>query len=182
MHKKIQGVLDMDEPTDYNTLCSFLGMVTYYHDVWPRRSHVLAPLTALVGTKKFVWGPKQVKAFIQMKALISKDTLLAWLDHNRPFFIEMDASDYQLGGRIFQKQSDLQVGKEVEWDIAFYTRKLNGAQKNYSTIEKELLSIVEILKAFRDTLYGATIHIFTDHQNLTHKLSQFSHNESYVGV
>ena len=174
MRKKIQGILDMDEPKDYNTLRSFLGMVTYYRDMWPRRSHVLAPLTALVGTKKFVWGPPQAKAFIQMKALIAKDTLLAWPDHNRPFFIETDASDYQLGGRIFQKQFDLQVGKEVERDIAFYTRKLNGAQKNYSTIEKELLSIVEILKAFRDTLYGATIHIFTDHKNLTYKLSQFS--------
>ena len=118
MCKKIQGILDMDEPKDYNTLRSFLGMVTYYRDMWPRR----APLTTLVGTKKFVRGPPQAKAFIEMKALIAKDTLLAWPDHNRPFFIETDASDYQLGGRIFQKQFDLQVGKEVEQDIAFYSQ------------------------------------------------------------
>ena len=65
----------------------------------------------------------------------------AYPDHNKTFYVETDASDYQLGGRIFQKETD-SSGKVIERDIAFYTCKLNGAQKNYSTIEKELLSIV----------------------------------------
>ena len=134
MRKKIQGILDMDEPKYLNTLCSFLGIVTYYRNMWPRRSHILAPLTDLVGTKKFVWGPAQAKAFVQMKAVLAKDVLLAWPDHNLPYYIETDASDYQLGGRIFQKHFDLNLGKEVDRDVAFYTRKLNSAQKNYSTI------------------------------------------------
>ena len=73
---------------------------------------------------------------------IIRETLLAYPDHNKTFYVETDASDYQLGGRIFQKDVD-ESGKEVERDIAFYTRKLNGAQKNYSMIKKELLSIVE---------------------------------------
>ena len=53
LRKKIQGILDMQAPKDLATLRSFLGMVTYYRDVWPRRSHILAPLTDLLGTKKF---------------------------------------------------------------------------------------------------------------------------------
>ena len=150
LRKKIQGIIDMKEPKDLSQLRSFLGMVTYYRDMWPRRSHVLAPLTDLLGTgdempRQFVWGDAQQKAFDQMKAIMAKDTLLAYADHNLPFHIETDASDYQLGGRIYQKQWDDSQGKEVDRDIAFYSRKLNGAQKNYSTIEKELLSIVEIL-------------------------------------
>ena len=174
LRKKIQGILDMQKPTDIGQLRSFLGLVTYYRDMWPRRSHILAPLTELIGTKEYVWGERQQKAFLQMKAVIAKDTLLAYPDHNLPFLIETDASDYQLGGRIFQMQMDEKTGKTVPRDIAFYTRKLNSAQKNYSTIEKELLSIVETFKAFRDTIFGGRIKVYTDHKNLTYKLSQFA--------
>ena len=148
LRKKIQGILDMKAPEDLKQLRSFLGMVTYYRDMWPRRSHVLAPLTELLGTKDYKWESKHEDAFKQMKALMARDTLLTYPDHNKVFRIETDASDYQLGGRIFQIHKDPKTGKEFEQDVAFYTRKLNSAQKNYSTIEKELLSIVEILKEF----------------------------------
>ena len=180
LRKKIQGILDMQAPTNLSQLRSFLGMVTYYRDMWPRRSHILAPLTELMGTKAYVWEDRQEKAFKEMKAIIAKDTLLAYPDHNRVFHIDTDASDYQLGGRIFQyfdhATDKLEDGspKQVERDIGFYTRKLNSAQRNYSTIEKELLSIIEIFKEFRTTLLGARIIVNTDHKNLTYKLSQFS--------
>ena len=105
-------------------------MVTYYRDMWPRRSHILAPLTDLIGTKQFVWSAEHDKAFKAMKAQIAKDTLLAYPDHNKPFKIDTDARDYQLGGRIYQ-MCDHPTDKnahgtpvQVETDIGFYTRKL----------------------------------------------------------
>ena len=86
--------------------------------------------------KEYKWGPPQEKAFKQMKAVITKDTLLAYADHNKKFYIEMDASDYQLGGWIFQKEYRQEDNNTVEHDIDFYTRNLNSTQKNYSKIEK----------------------------------------------
>ena len=53
--------------------------------------------------------------------------------------------------------------------IVFYSKKLNPAQTRYTTTERELLSVVEVLKEFRSILLGQQIYVHTDHENLTYK-------------
>jgi RNase H-like domain found in reverse transcriptase len=102
--------------------------------MFPKQSHILAPLTALVGGKgPLKWTAECQQAFAQMKAVMAQDAFLRYPDHNKPFHIFCDASDLQLGAVITQDDAP----------VAFYSCKLNSAQKNYTIVEKEIFSVVK---------------------------------------
>ena len=84
--------------------------------------------------------------------------MLAFPDFSQPFEIYTDASNLQLGAVVAQNNKP----------IAFFSRKLNPAQRRYTTTERELLAIVETLKEFRTILLGHKILVYTDHKNLTY--------------
>ncbi|CAJ1941774.1 unnamed protein product [Cylindrotheca closterium] len=97
--KKIDAILRLKPSKSVLELRSFIGAVTFYNDMFPKRSHILAPLTARIGhnKKKLDWTPECQKAFDHIKTVLSKDAFLAYPDHNQPFHVYCDASDYQLG-------------------------------------------------------------------------------------
>jgi hypothetical protein len=124
------------------------------------RSHTMDPLTKLLAGKKgpIQWSPACQQAFDTIKSILAQDAFLRYPDHNKPFHIYCDASDLQLGAAILQDDAP----------VAYYSRKLTPAQRNYTVGEKELLSVVETLKEYRTMLYGCKdIQIYTDHKNNT---------------
>ncbi len=84
--------------------------------MWGKRSEILAPLTALTSINvKWQWTDKEQNAFDTMKKIMARETILAYLNFEKPSAIHTDASAYQLGACISQE------GKP----IAFYSRKLS---------------------------------------------------------
>ena len=157
---KVDAIQNIQPQETKRQLRRFVGMVNYYQDMGIRRSELLAPLTNLMSKEaKYKWTPEHQHAFEQVKKVVSKETLLAYPDFNKPFEIHTDASDYQLGSVISQNNKP----------IAFYSCKLTPAQRRYTTTEQELLAIVETLKEFRNILLGQQITVYTDHENLTYK-------------
>ena len=161
---KVEKILQIKEPTSAMGVRSFLVLVNYYRYMWKQRSTLIAPLTELStkGKRKFIWTEKHLEAFQKIKKIVAKEALLVYPDFTKHFDVHTDSSDYQLGGVVSQGQKP----------IAFFSRKLNSAQRNYTVTEKELLAIVETLKVFRYILYGHKVIVHTDHKNLCSTTAQ----------
>ena len=54
--KKIKAIENMQRPTNVTEVRRLIGMVQYYRDLWPRRSHILEPFTSI-----FLQGRKEQK-------------------------------------------------------------------------------------------------------------------------
>ena len=93
-------------------------------------------------------------AFDNVKTTIAKEIVLAYPDFTKPFDIYTDASTKQLGAAITQDNRP----------IAFFRRKLSGAQSKYTVTKLELLAIVETLKEFNGMLWGQRINVYTNHK------------------
>jgi hypothetical protein len=108
-------------------------------------------LTSFISSKvKFEWHSSHQQAFDKIKKVIGTEVLLCYPDFNKPytFHLYTDASDHQLGAVIMQDKK--------QTAIAFYSQKLNIAQKRYKTTEKqtELLSAIETCKEYKNILLG----------------------------
>jgi hypothetical protein len=137
--KKIDAILHMDRPCNATELRMFIGWVNYYPDMWQSRAHILKLLTNQSGLKKrapIKWTDDMQQAFNKMRLLMAADALAAYPDHNKRFSVYTDAADFQLGACITQE----------ERPFAYFLQKPTKSQQNYTTMEKEMLSIVATLK------------------------------------
>lgn len=79
---------------------------------------------------------------------------------SKVFILQTDASDRGLGDVLLQEDLD------QKQPISYISRKLNKAEENYSTIERECLAIVWAIQKFHKYLYGRKFILETDHQPL----------------
>ena len=162
LYENIRKVLEFPVPQDVSQLRTFMGLASYYRKFIQYFSHIVEPLTDMTKKNKtWTWGSEEQKAFETIKNKLVNPPILRYPRYDSPFTLFTDASDKCIGAVL----SQVQDGQEVV--IAFGSRKLMPAELNYSTSEKECLSIVHFLGEYRHYLLGRKFFIETDHAPLT---------------
>ena len=157
---KIAKVRDAPRPRTKKEVKSFLGLAGYYREYVPNFAVIAAPLHELLkkgAPNEVHWTALQEEAFQTLKSLLCKEPILQLPDFTKEFVLRTDASQEGIGAVLMQENNG------QLFPISFYSRKLKAAEINYSTVEKELLAVVEGVKKFYFYLYGDNFILETDH-------------------
>ncbi len=173
--EKVEAITEWPTPRNVKQLQTLLGFANFYRSLINNFADITAPLTKLLKKdSKFGWSNEQQNAFLRLKAAFRSDTFLAHPNEEEPFIVEGDASDHAIGSILSQKDS-----AGILRPVAFFSRQMIPAERNYEIYDKELLIIVESLKHWRHFLQGGKhpVTVFSDHKNLeyfmtTKKLSR----------
>ena len=115
---------------------------------------------------EFIFNDECKKALDCLKKALTITPIIQPPDWSTPFELMCDASNYALGTVLAQK-----IDKQPRV-IYYASGTLDAAQANYTTTEKELLTVVFALEKFRSYLLGSPIVVFTDHAALNYLLKK----------
>ena len=121
-----------------------------------------------------MWSEEAEAAFLDIKSRLTSRPILRPPDLSRPFCIAVDASDVAIGACLFQ------VVDGIEHPVAFYSKKLNEHQKNYSVVEKEALALILATRTFSVYLDSKTVTIYSDHSPLQFLHRMANHNQKLL--
>ncbi|KAL6459687.1 hypothetical protein MHYP_G00314460 [Metynnis hypsauchen] len=159
--KKTEAVRDWPTPRNAKMVRSFVGLASYYRRFIRGFADVAAPLHNLTRPNvKFCWSEEAERAFEELKGRLCNAPILAFPKMSERFIVDTDASDRGLGAVLSQVQDG------SEHVIAYYSRRLDKAERNYCVTRRELLAVVESLKHFRPYVYGVPFLLHTDHASL----------------
>ena len=120
-------------------------------------STITHPIRELLKSdNKYSWGEPQIKAFSEIKQVLSAAPVLAYFDVNKPVTITCDASQSGLGALLLQDDKP----------IAYASRALTDPETRYAQIEKELLAVVFAFTRFHQYVYGKEVKVESDHKPL----------------
>ncbi|KAK3534422.1 hypothetical protein QTP86_015224 [Hemibagrus guttatus] len=163
---KITAVRDWPAPATVNELQWFLGFTNFYRRFISNYSSIADPLTNLLRNKpkSLLWSPAAEGAFNTLKRAFTTAPLLIHPDPNKPFVVEVDVSTTGVGAVLSQQQGN----PSRLHPCAFFSHKLNPAERNYNIGNRELLAIKLALEEWRHWLEGARhpFLVLTDHKNL----------------
>ncbi|KAH8241715.1 hypothetical protein KR032_007125, partial [Drosophila birchii] len=158
---KVAAIRELKPPTCLKELRRCLGIASWYRRFVPNFADIVEPMTSLLKKgKKWDWTPRQDQAFRELKTRLTEAPVLVCPDFEQKFVLQTDASEYGIGAVLTQTID----GQERV--VAYASRRLNSAERNYSVTEKECLAIVWAVRKMRCYIEGYKFEVITDHQAL----------------
>lgn len=166
--EKVSAIVNWPVPSNLRQVRGFLGVAGWYRRFIENFSSIVFPITETISSKRrFLWTPEAQASFEKIKTLLTSAPVLINPDFEKKFYVHCDASDYGIGAVLIQLDDEGQ-----ERPIAFMSRKLNSAQRNYSVTERECLAALEAIQRFRCYLELQDFEVITDHASLVWLMRQ----------
>lgn len=160
---KSEVMKNYPQPKNADEVRRFVAFANYYRKFIQNFAAITCPLNKLLRKDiPFVFDKDCVSSFETLRKLLASPEILQFPNFDEDFILRTDASGYAIGA-VLSNYDDQ--------PIAYASRALNKAEKNYSTIEKELLAIVWSVQHYRPYLFGRHFNILTDHRPLVYLFS-----------
>ena len=177
--KNLESIAQCPPPDTYTKVKSFVGLVGHYRHFIKGFAKIAVPLYDLTSSDKkdkksehVDLSPEALEAFDHLKAACLQAPILAFLDFDKPFLLEMDTSGKGLGAVLSQKQEDGRYHP-----IAYASHVMNETEQRYHSNKQEFLALKwAVTEQFREYLspYGKNRNEFvvhTDNNPLTYIFS-----------
>ncbi|OAE24162.1 hypothetical protein AXG93_2752s1770 [Marchantia polymorpha subsp. ruderalis] len=163
--EKVTRIMELPFPATLTKLRQFLGMVGYYRRFilsFSNKAHALTNYMKKGVEYELIFKDEAAKtAFEVLKKALVTAPILAKPDWGKPFILYTDASNIAVGCTLSQLDDE-----KHDHPIAYASRQMVQAEKNYSVTEREALAVIFSLKKFRHYLLGGRFTIVTDHKAL----------------
>ena len=175
---KVEAISDFPVPTCKRQLMRSFGMAGYYRKFCNNFSVMTEPLANLLSKRmRLKWTSDCQNALDKLKAILKSEPVLLAPNFNKEFKLAVDASDVGAGGVLLQEDDN-----GVDYPVCYFSKKFNKHQTNYSTVEKECLSLILALQHFEVYLTSSSSCCFqrsqsTDLIAFVSTLSEFVTNE-----
>ncbi len=148
-------------PKNATEVRQFLGLCSYYRKYVRNFSSIAKPINELTkNDSKLVWTDQCQTAFYKLKEVLISPEIMAFPNNTGDFILDVDACDSGIGAVLNQ----IHDGQEKV--VAYASRSLNKAERNYCVTERELLAIRYFIEYFRHYLLGRKFHVRSDHLSI----------------
>lgn len=177
--KRLSNIESWEIPKTTKQVRSLMGIISHLRNYCPMLSKIAAPIDSLRNEKKITakWTSLHTDRLQRIKQILMSSQILYAPNPSKPYFMQTDASVLGISACLFQKD---EMGRIKH--IAFASRSLNSAERNWSTNRRETAAIVFGFEKYKALLWGHNdITVLCDHLALTYLFTSSTLNSTLQG-